>query len=57
MHEKLNELQSVFNRQELGNQRKHILEQSQISINGVLNAKKMEVALNDWLTKVEGQIN
>lgn len=53
VHEKITEVQSTVNKQDLQNQRQKILEHSQITQNGALNVQKMETALNDWLAKVE----
>jgi len=44
-----------MNRQDISTQRRNIIEHS--SKNGQLNMQKMEAALNDWLAKVEDQVN
>ena len=54
MQEKINELNLSITRHEMQSSRRQIVE---TSISGQVNTQKMEAALNDWLTKVEEQIN
>lgn len=57
MEKKISEIKlQPSSQQSFIKERQRILEASQMS-NGSLSTKKMENALNDWLEKVEEQVN